>query len=378
MSRGCCRIGFAALASGLSLWLASIVVAQQPIVPIQPPFSQAIAQKTAAGLQLQQLVTELVTQAVDETYTVVTKVPTTRIDPLTQKAVTREEEVTEARTRRVTRVTPVTKQVASVYAWPRMSASEVSGKPLPAGDLQERLATRTLVLVVSGGVRFPQEFAPLFKPDTIVLDLHGAQPEPNAALTDTEALPLPLPQFQELTINRHGQYSFRTSQLREFVSMRPCMKTERRIIDGKPVEVSVCVPIQVTEQQQISHSIQYPEEAVQAATLDKTPLTDRHRDALKQREIPVVVTQQGQPVDPLWLSNIRPSMLQLTVPGFGGPGPATDPAPPPADPLPGVPAAPVPAVPAPALPAALPAALPPAAPIPAALPVPKPAIPAAP
>jgi hypothetical protein len=93
----------------------------------------------------------------------------------------------------------------------------------------------------------------------------------------------------------------------------------------------------VTANQQITASLSASVPGATVKTISGQPLDDRHLAALKQREIPVVISVDGMPVDPVWLQNIKPQMLLVTPPasrmGHGPPPPA--PVAPAAPPVPG-------------------------------------------
>jgi hypothetical protein len=107
------------------------------------------------------------------------------------------------------------------------------------------------------------------------------------------------------------------------------MKTETRLHEGKQVPVQVCEPITVMETHETSQSVGYPASAVQGNTIEGSPLSDQHRAALKGREIPVLVSTNGQPVAEGWLANIRPIMLVMTTPSSNPPAPVQAPQEPP-------------------------------------------------
>jgi hypothetical protein len=104
-------------------------------------------------------------------------------------------------------------------------------------------------------------------------------------------------------------------------STRQIMRQVSRVVDGKEATVDVSMPIQVTERRESSHTVTYPATAITGITVDEKPLDDRHRTALKSREIPVVVATNGRGVDAFWLQNVKPNMLVLTVPTVQAPSP---------------------------------------------------------
>jgi hypothetical protein len=257
-------------------------------------------------------------------------------------------------------------------------ATELSGAKVDAAALKSRLAKQGLILISNmGQPAVPEAFKLLFKPETIVLDLSKSPPLalPPAPFADpipvVPALPpavegeLPKagdipPQFRLASIDADKQVVLKAVSTRDMTTTRFVTVTENRIVDGKEVPTIVCKPISVTERQESSHAINYPSDTISGVTVDGQPLDDRHRDALAQKEIPVVVSASGKPVESFWLQNIKPKMLVLTAPlsspsvSPGPPSPSSPvlapsfgpPSPVPATIVP-APVAPAPVVPAP-------------------------------
>ena len=329
------------------LWSASALRAQPLFLPpLETPIEQAAAHATADKLILVRVFREFVVQQREELYPVEVKVAKTVTDPATQQTTTVYASQTEMRTRTVSVAKPVYKQVAVTLDLAKVAATELSGARLDAAVLQTRLAKQGLVLIKMMGPALPKEYEVLFKPETIVIDLSSPDAQvPTAPLPPGGAPPpapaeanLPVgadlpPQFRLASIDADGRYVLKVVQALDLTSTQYVTKTEIKLVDGKEIPAVVCVPVAVTERRESSHATVYPESAISAVTVDEKPLEDRHRNALRAREIPVVVSFHGKAVPSFWLQNIRPAMLVLTVPTSNPPGPMP-PGPMPPEPMP--------------------------------------------
>ena len=127
-------------------------------------------------------------------------------------------------------------------------------------------------------------------------------------------LPDGLPLFRLARLVDEQQLSLRCTQIVDRSATRYGMVMETTLHDGQPVTVCKCVPIAARERYEASLTTIVPWPQVRASTVEGREITDQHRQALRQREIPVVVSRSGLPVDAFWLQNLKPRMLVLTPP----------------------------------------------------------------
>lgn len=320
-------------------WAVPVACAFGPhLAPVETPIDQAVARISGNTLTAVRVVMEHVYETREEAYPVTVKVAKTINDPATQQPKVVYEDQTEMRTRTVTVTRPVYKQMMLRYDVDNVHAADLSGAKLDAATLKIRLAKQGLVLTSLMGPAVPENFTLLFKPETIVLDLSRSMPmvpppplapAPPAGPADVIAAPLPMdielpknadipPQFRLASIDADGQFALKAVATQAMTSTRYVTRQQSRVVDGKEITATVCVPISVTERRESSHTVNYPATAVSGITVDERPLDDRHRAGLKSHEIPVVVGANGKRVEAFWLQNIKPNMLVLTVPPAQG------------------------------------------------------------
>lgn len=326
----------------LTLLLWPLAVQAQVMPPVETPIEQAVARVAGDKLTAVRVMMEHVLETRQEAFPVTKKVVVTTIDPATMAPRTDVEEVTEMQTRIYTVTRPVYKQVMLTFDLAKIHATEFSGAKLDAAALKTRLAKQSLILLATHGVAVPEKFALLFRPETIVVDLQlsaaAPPPPPPALLAPAELAPAPAvapvdvelpkvgdipPQFRLASIDAPGNFKLRAVATQTVQSTRFVTKTEERMVEGKVVSVVVCEPITVTEHRESTNTVTYPPATgITGVTVDGKPLGELHRAALREREIPVVVSPNGKPLASFWLQNIRPMMLALTVPAADMPAPA--------------------------------------------------------
>jgi hypothetical protein len=128
------------------------------------------------------------------------------------------------------------------------------------------------------------------------------------------------PVFRLASIDADNQFVLKAVHALETTSTQYVTKQELKIVDGKEIAVQVCVPISVTEKRQTSQTTILSTSAVSVVTVANEPFDDRHREALRQREIPVVVSPNGSHTKTFWLQNIRPRMLVVAIPPISSTG----------------------------------------------------------
>jgi hypothetical protein len=357
------------------------------------------------------------------------------------------ETVTEKVPKQVTEQYTASRYVSEAYA---MKADpnttkyfELDGRPASMATVATRLSKPTLVLLVWDGKPVPEYYAWIFKPGTLVIAAQPQAPQPapgapsapatairtfsasaaelvvdqslasGAALADTfNAVPV---SFQETpepvnppevtfpnaaapmlvfgSRDREGMFNLR--QMNEYSFFKQ-VQVEEQNADGN-TEVQT---IQLNVTNRNNNIVQLPEQFVKTFLASGRRVDPRELSQQLPRELTVVASADGKPVDKFWLENIKPTVLVVVPPmgalggyyGHGGysaptPEPAVEPqpveaTPPPAEvpaprraPAPVPPPAPTPVpetAPAPAPVPTTPAPAPtPAAPAPA--PAPKPA-----
>jgi hypothetical protein len=330
---------------------------------VELAFNQALTRiGTNGNLQVLSLDWIPVYKEVKETYTVDHKIPEEIIDPTTKKPKTIYKTVSElkVKTRRLMMLVP--QKSIHTLGWGNTPATEIGGGPVESEALRERLAKPILVLISYDGKPIPESFAILFKPGTLVLDLSKAPelmppaasppggvapplptaapaPAPVPARAPAPAPPAPasvandqsqgefaLPQvlppiFRLASVDERGQFVLRVVSSADNPVTRFVMKTETRLVNGKEVIKSVCVPVSVLEHYEESVTTRFASDLVTGRTVEGKPMADLHLNSLKQREIAVVVSRDGMPVDPFWLQNIKPKMLVLVPPASELPPP---------------------------------------------------------
>jgi hypothetical protein len=331
----------------------------QPLVELA--FNQALARIGSNGnLQVLSLDWKPVYKEVQETYTVDHQIPEQIIDPTTKKPKTIYKTVSEAKvkTRKIMMLVP--QKSIHELGWGRTPATEIGGGPVESEALRERLAKPFLVLISYDGKPIPDSFAMLFKPGTLILDLSNAPelmppppsspggvapPLPAAAAPAPALVPAPapalapasvasdqsqgefvLPQvlppiFRLASVDERRQFVLRVVSSTENPVTRFVMKTETKLVDGKEVITSVCQPVSVLEHYEASVTTRISPDLVTGRTVEGKPMADLHLNALKQREIAVVVSRDGMPVDAFWLQNIKPKVLVLVPPASQVPPP---------------------------------------------------------
>ena len=342
--------GVLLIAAGM-LWHVPMAAGQ--LAMLETPIEQAPARVSGETLTVVRLAAEEALETREEIFTVPRKVAREVIDETTKLPRTVIEEVTETRARVVTVPRLMYRQVTQTFDLTAISASELGGAKLDAAALKTRLAKQGLILIADvGRPVVPEAFKVLFKPETIVLDLRNplppADPPPlpvpgGAHPADPELVEGELakpgdmpPRFRLASIDYKGQFVLKAVDISTLTSTQHVTAIEKRLVDGKEVELPVSKPINVMERRETSHSFTYPGTAITGVTVDGKPLDDRHRAALTEREIPVVIAATGKPVESFWLQNLKPKMLVLTTLVASEPFSAREPplAPPPLPPDP--------------------------------------------
>ncbi|MEQ8787530.1 MAG: hypothetical protein RIC55_14600 [Pirellulaceae bacterium] len=310
-----------------SVLIASHLLGQEMPLPASltdVSFSPGLARLNEAGhVQVGYVVLKPVHKQVQETYTVMRKVPKTVEDPATGQLKTVYEDVAETRVRTLTVAQLVPEQM--VYQLPTTEHSffEIDGTAADAATLSERLKTPSPVVVLRDGKALPAEFRILFQPGTLVVaapsgfaPMHAppADPAPPAG----EALVLPEswpPTFRLASIDQAGGLALRapTSDDRE-VKGFAVMTKQIRLDDGTTKDVHEFNEVAIRQQLRASLTTLVSLDDVSGRTIEGGAMEQRHLDALKDREIPLVVSSDGKPVDPVWLKGLRPNMLLLSVP----------------------------------------------------------------
>ena len=313
-------------------------------------FDQALARLGDDGsLELLSVLWKPVFETKTEEYSVIVKVPVTKVDPVTKQETTVFQEQPETRTRIVQVTELIPEQKLRKFLVALMRFYELDGTVVEPESLAQRLARPTLVVVTEDGGPLPDYFAFLFKPGTLVV---GAGPsglgmfapsapgpmatEPQAAEPSDDGFSLPdgfPPTFRLATVDEQDQFVLRmfreeNKSVTGFRTLTKTVQTE----EGER-QVSEIRPVPIMQQLTTSLTTRILREHVRVATAEGKPMDDAQLDALKQREYPVVVARDGRPVDPFWLQNIRPRMLVLVTPPTKFPG-ATHGAPAPASPAP--------------------------------------------
>lgn len=335
---------------------------------VELAFDQALARAGASGmLEVKCKNWKPVYETYPETYTVTHKVAVQVENPETKQLETHYKDVSEQKTATRTVMKMVSEDAIRFLDWKEATVTEIGGDAVKGDVLRERLKTPTLVIVSFDGKPLPDSFAMLFKTGTLVLDLSQPKaiaqvpvPLPPAAIpaplpAAPAPAPAPVPQqvpmpapatpkapatieagasvvgdapkqdafafpnaappmFRLASIDEQGQFALKVTAVAEKQLTRFVTKCETHVIDGKEVQVCKCVPVSVTERFQGTSIVAVPAEMVSGATVEGKPMTDQHRAALKVREIPVVVSRNGLPVEAFWLQNIKPKMLTLVPP----------------------------------------------------------------
>jgi hypothetical protein len=295
---------------------SSLARAQFP-GPVEPAIDLAMAVRTPRGLCLQRSIQKQIPETRQETYTVPVQVAVNVMDPVTMKISTVMQQRVETRVRVVTVMKPVVEHAIEEHPWDHCTFTSRDGAKISSEEAQRLLGGPLLVVRLIQGESLPAEYRPLFKPDLLCLTIAAAVvPRPPSGPVDVEGFQLPTgaPKFRLLSIDANGQYVFRSvankTENRTFFQT----KTEKRIEDGKEASVHVRVPVTAVLSYEASQKVAFPADAVAGQAVDGTPLTDRHREALRQREIPVLMNDAPEPLDKEWLALFQPQMLLLSVP----------------------------------------------------------------
>lgn len=340
----CCLI----VSSGALTW------AQHAGAPPIPPqlqevsFGQGLARINQQGrVAVHYIVMKSVWVQKQEAYQFEVKVPQITIDPATQEEKTIYRQETRTATRTVDVSLTVPEKRTAVVAPSDPVFSELDGQPADVASLAERLKEPTLIVVSHGDKPVPSEFAVLFRPGTLVARLGLVpQPMPQApppppslpgspapqpvsvpaqdAAEEDAGLKLPVgppPTFRLARINENGYFALR-NVVQEDHPVTGFVQIVKTVRDGDTErQVSVCVPRTMHRRLNAALTIFVSEKDMSGATVEGKPMESRHVNALKQREIPVIVALDGQSVDPRWLENLKPQMLILIPPTTQPPQP---------------------------------------------------------
>jgi hypothetical protein len=162
--------------------------------------------------------------------------------------------------------------------------------------------------------------------------------EEPAALPDS----LP-PTFRFAKVDDQGHVALRVMLAEDRVVTGMLISTKKVTDAGVVKELLEQRPVTMQQQLRTSFTSIVDRQAVTGTTAEGQPLVAAHWNALQQRELPVVVSRDGKPVDPFWLQNIKPKMLVLVPPAtenFAAPGPMGIPSPAPPAPEPAIQAVP--------------------------------------
>lgn len=360
---------------GLMLWAAIPVLAGSQS---GPPVQQLVRMDASGRLKVYYQMTFCIPET--QTRTVQEKVPVTKEVQETVNG--------ELRTKTVTVYETVQKQIAVTVmknvqefkirdADPDdVRAFEIDGKPISTKNLAERLSEDTLVVVSSDEHMIPDYYAALFKPGTIVLAFKPAPAAaPHHAPGPVEAPPPP-PERTELRGPRLQAVSLaeneRQRQLRVpetapapsfpktlpprflFAGRDGAERYKLRTMTEHSFDVTgykvkshgtgkQMVPVQMIQTVRNQDITSIASRDLQFYSGNGQPVpADRIKEKLS-REATVAYSADGEPVDPFWLQNFKPTTLVLVGPQLPvGCGPM-------AMPMPAAPAnAPAPALPAPA------------------------------
>jgi hypothetical protein len=195
-------------------------------------------------------------------------------------------------------------------------------KRLEPADLAKRLAAGAVVFVCEAHEKADTAYVALLKPDTVCLfpPYQDAAPTPSAPAGSAgeKSLPArPQPEAAVAVIDSAGKLTLRRRIINTFE------KTAYPTIENPREQAPVLIKNTMTT----DHVQELPAASVRAFDLAGKPVSAADLAAVLSAERPVLVSHDGQPVDPAFLQIIRPDTLILALPS-DQPTAARPPAPP--------------------------------------------------
>jgi hypothetical protein len=247
-----------------------------------------------------------------------------------------------------------------------LKAFETDGRPIPIASLKQRLVEDTLVVVSGNDQMIPDYYAALFKPGTIVLAFEPMRPQPAPAAPVPQPFPAPgAPQAPQAALQPGsaalaGARVRAISQVREneeeaseeihvpehapapgfpetqqpvfiFASRDDAEHYRFRKLTENSYETTgykvkrqgtgkQMIPVQMTQTVRQNDITTINAKDLQFFAGDGSSIPeDRVKEKLS-RELTVLYSAMGEPVDEFWLQNLRPTTLVIAGPQLPGCG----------------------------------------------------------
>jgi hypothetical protein len=225
---------------------------------------------------------------------------------------------------------------------------DLAGNRLSVQAVESRLTDWTLVLTSATGDALDREYAPVFRPTTIVVGLPpfkfaptmpasapvmpspssqpvpptsqilpGVTTVPVVALAPEEAPKLPdgpVPTFAYARVWGEKTLALRTEEEKTMTETCPVMTQVDRVHEGKTVKVNVCVPKSLEKTIRTQVTTKYPLEDVSVTKVPSSTVERVQIPRVLGSDQLVAVSANGQAVDPLWLRNLRDGVFVVVVP----------------------------------------------------------------
>lgn len=225
---------------------------------------------------------------------------------------------------------------------------ETDGRQVDLETVPARVSKPTLVVVTRDGLMLAPYYATVFKPGTLIFAVSPAAESPRAVSQSevtvsevpqpaegekppgkAEGQPAPVPGGDQPTLPPTLPPAFVFARIPEpdKINFRIYSERDREVaIQIDEVKNGKRTPSRMNQLRKATHSIstQLDLNQVAIATADSKPVDAQRARTLLKQALTVVASNDGEPVAPFWLTNLRPGTLVVTPPA----GTLTPPEPP--------------------------------------------------
>lgn len=228
-------------------------------------------------------------------------------------------------TRCVARIVPMVLDVDQIQA------SDTFGKRIEAAKLADMLKTETPVVIVANGAKPDPQYLRVFKKGTLVLMIAenaGAMPVPVAAPVPSDNGPAPAkvapppaedPADKKIVLPKGLQPTPSMASIDETGTLRIRQRHDNVFMSTMNTEIeekgkTVCVPLAIRHTTQSVETREMPSKHVRAFRADGKPVPADKLPQLLAGETSVLLSNDGNMVDPYYLQIVRESTLVLVMP----------------------------------------------------------------